>query len=99
MASAMIVAIDVLGAVFFFMAMLWAYHNYAEEIAATEFWIVYAAAAYMGAMFMLLSAVEWMGIAVTVLDDVKPLFEIITITLLVMTSMLCTLSPIKRQVK
>lgn len=99
MTDPLIVAIDVIAATFFLLAVFWAYHNYKEEVAISDFWIVYAVAALFGTMFMMIRAAEWAGIEPVLLDDIQPFFAIVGITMLVTTGIVCALSPIERQIK
>lgn len=94
-----IVAFDLMAALFFGLAVLWGFYNARAERDITEFWLVYMLASVAGSIFMLLRALEWSGFHPALMDDVQPFFGIVGITLISTDAIICALSRVEHQVK
>lgn len=99
MADILIAGMNVVGALFFFLSVLWAVFNLRAEIAISEFWVIYAAAAVFGGIYLALRAAEWAGIRPATLDRAASFPGLIGITLIITAGTILAISPIKRQVK
>lgn len=99
MSNMLIGAIDALGAVFFLLAVRWSVHNLRNESALSEFWTAYTVAMVMGVLFATVKAVEWFGLSTRIANLVQPFFAIILGTVLLLTAIVCVVSPIERAVK
>lgn len=99
MESIFIGLIEAIGANAFFLSILWGIYNYQHEVKVTELWTVYTGAAITGFLFTGLKSMQWFGIAPTLTDQLQPLIGIIFATILLVTAVICAVSPVKKQVK
>lgn len=99
MPSLIIGGMESIGAVAFVVSALWGIHNARNEVPVTEFWMVYAGASIAGSLFSVLKAAEWFGIAPTLADQLQPPVGIIFATILLVTAIICAVSPVERAVK
>ncbi len=81
------------------MAFRWGIHNFRHESDISEFWIAYSLAMLTGMLFATAKSVEWLGVSPVLANQVQPFFAMIMGTILVITSVLCVVSPIERTVK
>lgn len=95
----MIGVIESIGAVAFFLSVLWGIHNVRNEVNVTEFWTVYTIAAITGFFFTGLKAVEWFGGVPVAADALQSPVGVMFATVLLITAVVCVVSPVKRQVK
>lgn len=99
MVDLVVAVLDAFATVFILFAVLWGFYNYREEIAVTSFWLTYLVAAASIGIYTALKSLEWAGVYPALLDEVQAFFWTMGITILVVTALVCVLSPIKRQIK
>ncbi len=99
MSNMVIGVIDGLGAVFFLLALFWGFHNFLHESEISEFWIAYSASMGTGFLFAMTKSVEWFGIKPELANLIQPFLATILGTVLVLTAVVCVVSPIERTVK
>lgn len=91
--------IDAGASLAFVLALFWGYHNYRHELEVTEFWTTYMMAAVAGSVFTGSKALEWAGVMPVLMDTAQPFIGAVFATVLLVSAVVCTLSPVERAVQ
>lgn len=89
-----IAIIDAVGATAFLLTFAWAVYNFVNDVGVSSYWLLFATAAFAGAVWAGSGAAEWFGLYPVLIDELQPTLSTVVAAIFALTGIVSYLIPI-----